>query len=244
MDSKLSTPLEPSDSLQHFYGVCERLGPGMWEEPLNVLSNFAFIFVAYRLYKYYHKHPDLEERWILDIHFLTFLIFIIGGASIVFHAYPTITTELFDAVPIFLFINAFFFSVLFRIGKCNLFQATICYIAFAGFTHMFISYFPRALNDSIGYLSTMVALGMIAVYLHLKARPSSQYFLMAALVGVASLFFRSIDNAVCDILPIGTHFMWHILNALLIFIVMKQLIRNVNREARLKRLGLIDKLEH
>lgn len=227
------------DSIQHIYGLCERGHSGLWQEPLNVFSNLLFMYVAYKIYAYYSKHPDINGKRVWDIHAMTFLVFAIGAFSSIFHMYPTIHTELMDIVPIVLFINLFFFSVLFRIGKCNIFQAFICYVAFLGFTHMLVSMFPRGLNDSIGYLSSMGSLIMIAIYLHLKARPSSQHFLVAALIGVCSLFFRSVDNAVCEQFPMGTHFLWHTLNAILIYIVMKQIIRNVNREARLKRLGLL-----
>ena len=228
-----------ADSIQHFYGVCERTGNGLWQEPLNVFSNILFFYVAYKVYAYYKDHPDIVGKRVWDIHAMTILVVIIGAMSINFHMNPTLYNEMMDIVPIVLFINLFFFSVLFRIGKCNLFEVFICYVAFLGFTHMLVSLFPRGLNDSIGYLSSMGSLIMIAVYLHLKARPSSQHFLVAALIGVCSLFFRSVDNAVCDQFPMGTHFLWHSLNALLIFIVMKQIIRNVNREARLQRLGVI-----
>jgi hypothetical protein len=93
------------------------------------------------------------------------------------------------------------------------------------------------MNDSIGYLSSMIALIAIAVHLHLRARPSSQYFMLAALIGVMSLFFRVVDREVCDVFPFGTHFLWHSCNATLLYILLKQIIRNVNRDARLKQLA-------
>ena len=37
-------------------------------EPVNVVST----------YRYYHRHEDLQRRWIWDIHALTFITFIIG----------------------------------------------------------------------------------------------------------------------------------------------------------------------
>jgi hypothetical protein len=33
---------------------------------------------------------------------------------------------------------------------------------------------------------------------------------------VVSLAFRSLDGALCDALPFGTHFLWHLLNALML----------------------------
>ncbi|MCI5049979.1 MAG: ceramidase [Rickettsiales bacterium] len=231
---------ETTDLLQHVYGVCERTTPYWYGEPLNTLSNLLFMLVAVIIYKHYHKHPDLKDRKILDIHAMTFLIFAIGIFSSIFHMNPNPLTELMDIVPIVLFINIFFFSITVRIGKTNAFQTVVCYVAFLGFTHILISQFPNAMNDSISYLSSMTALVAIAIYLHMKRRPSSHQFLLGALVGIISLFFRAIDNAVCEQIPFGTHFMWHSMNALLLYILMKQVIRNVNREARLQRMGIHD----
>ncbi len=202
-----------------------------------MLSNLAFLYVAVAIYRYYSTNEDVMRRSIWDIKIMTFLIFIIGVNSIVFHIYPTQLTELIDTVPIVMFIMIYFVSVIFRIGKCTKFQAGVCLVAFVGFSHMLVSQFPRAMNDSIGYLSSMIALIVIAVYLHIRARPSSQYFMLASLIGVVSLFCRVIDKEVCSVWPFGTHFLWHLCNASLLYILMKQVIRNVNREARLKQLA-------
>ena len=220
-----------------WYGVCERGGLGMMAEPLNVISSIAFMFVSVGIYRYYHGHEDLERKWIWDIHALTFLTFIIGMNSVIFHTYPTPLTEMMDTIPIVMFIILYFWSVLFRIGRCTPFQAVVCFVAFVGFSHILVAQFPHSLNDSIGYLSSMIALIVIAVHLHLKARPSSQHFMLAAIVGVCSLFCRAIDRDICPQFPFGTHFFWHILNATLLYLLLKQIIRNVNRDARLKRLA-------
>lgn len=219
----------------HYYGICERHSDGMWGEPFNAFTNLAFIGVALALFRYYRKNPDLHGFRVYDIHVLTFLIFCIGVCSTIFHMFPSKTTEIIDIVPIVLFINLFFISTVVRITRCKWMETLVCYIAFVGFTHMLVTHFPNALNDSIGYLSTMSALCVIAFYLNVKRRFTARAFLVAALLGVVSLFFRSIDNAVCDKIPFGTHFIWHMLNATLIYILMMQLIRNVNRRARMLR---------
>ena len=229
--------MENTAPLTHWYGICERSAEGVMGEPLNVLSSFAFMAVAISIYRYYKKEEDVQGRWVWDILALIFITFIIGVNSILFHAFPSRTTELMDTIAIVFFIILYFWSVLFRIGRCNLFQATVAFVAFVGFSHIFVHQFPNALNDSIGYLSSMIALIMIAVHLHLKARPSSQHFMLAAIIGVCSLFCRAIDREVCDMLPIGTHFLWHTLNATLLYILLKQVSRNVNREARLRRMA-------
>lgn len=222
-------------SIVHYYGLCERTEPGFWGEPFNAFTSLGFLIVAAELFRYYKNHSDIRGRWVWDLHILSVLIVAIGIGSFLFHTMPSYQTELMDILPIIAFINIYFFSALFRVTETTRFEAAVAYIAFAGFTHICVSQFPRAMNDSIGYLSTMTALIMIALYLNMKRRPAARAFLVAAITGVVSLFFRSIDNAVCDIIPIGTHFLWHLFNALLVYMLMRQLIRNVNRAARLKR---------
>jgi hypothetical protein len=36
-----------------------------------------------------------------------------------------------------------------------------------------------------------------------------------------SLFFRSIDNAICESVPLGTHFLWHLLNGLVLYLLLR-----------------------
>ena len=222
--------------LAHAYGVCERTAPGLFEEPFNLLSSLGFFAVAIALYRFYSREcAGMKDKWVWDVYALKFLVVMIGLGSVSFHSFPSVVTELMDMIPIVIFILVFFFSVLFRIGKTNLFQASVCFMAFAGSTHMLLSMFPNALNDSIGYLSSMAALIMVAIYLNSKRRPSAHAFLTASLVGVVSLFFRGVDNAVCEEFQIGTHFLWHSCNAWLLWILVRQVIRNVNREARIAR---------
>ena len=48
------------------------------------------------------------------------------------------------------------------------------------------------------------------------APATARGLLAAAALLCVSLTFRSIDGPLCGALPIGTHFLWHLLNALLL----------------------------
>lgn len=224
--------------LQHFYGVCERTSmDNIFAEPLNVLSSFLFFITAFVIFRECKQNKEISSKWIIDIYVLTGLIFFIGIGSSVFHMVPNYYTELMDIIFIIAFINLFFLSVLKRIAYLKWFQVVVAFLAFLGTTNFIVSKFPHALNDSIGYLSSMLALCFVAVYLKIRRRPSAKYYAYAALIGVISLTFRVIDNKVCNHLSIGTHFLWHSLNALLIYIIMKMLIRSVNRRARMLKMA-------
>lgn len=234
----LTPPPDVLDTpLAHYYGVCERKSLDLLAEPINLFTSFLFFLVAIVLYRYYSTHHEIKAEKIADVKILTIMIVLIGIGSSVFHASPSYYTELADITFIVLFIIIYFFSMLRRVIKANIFVSIICFLAFIGVTHIVTSMFPNALNDSIAYITTMGALAVFALYLNLLNRAAARGFLTAALVGCISLFFRVIDNEICEEIDYGSHFMWHSLNALLIYILMMQLVRNVNRRARMLRMA-------
>ena len=222
--------------LVHLYGVCERRDLSLLAEPANVISSFLLLIVAMALFKSYFYNKEVRQKPIPDIHILTACVFFIGVASMTFHMVPSYYTELADIIFIVFFIIVYFTSVLVRVTGLNWFQVVVALIAFFSVTKLLVSNFPNAMNDSIAYLSSMGALIFTAIYLNIKRRYSARSYLLAAVIGCVSLFFRVIDNEICEYFSIGTHFMWHSLNSILIYIIMMQLIRNVNRRARMLRM--------
>src|SRR3546814_1433915 len=74
-------------------------------------------------------------------------------------------------------------------------------------------------------------LAMLAVggFLHFGRRhPAGPRILVAAGVFTLSLAFRMADLPLCAALPSGTHFLWHVLNA----VVLYSLTRTMMREGR------------
>ena len=50
---------------------------------------------------------------------------------------------------------------------------------------------------------------------------------VAAAILAVSISVRSLDLAVCETLPIGTHFLWHLLNAVMFVVVLETYRRPV-----------------
>jgi len=224
--------------LVHFYGVCERRAPDeLFAEPLNVLTSIGFFIAALLSYIHCKRHPEVKGENKLDIYIIIFFVALIGVASVTFHMAPSKYTELFDIISIVTFIHIYFFSFLVRVAKLKIFQMIIVYLAFSGTTHMLVSQFPNAMNDSIAYLSSIIAIIFMSFYMNSKRWAASTQLYIASIIGMASLFFRSIDNFVCDQIPTGTHFIWHLFNAILIYLLVKQLVRSINRRARMLRLA-------
>src|SRR6266853_394735 len=86
---------------------------------------------------------------------------------------------------------------------------------------------PRALNGSVGYLPALVALIVVARAAHGQMRRGLE---LAAMIFTVSLALRTIDLAACDTFPLGTHFSWHLLNAVVLYVLLRTAIKEAGAE--------------
>jgi hypothetical protein len=80
---------------------------------------------------------------------------------------------------------------------------------------------PDFLNGSVFYLPSWTALVAITLWLVGRRHPSRGLFAGATTLFLVSLGFRTADMAVCAVWPLGTHFLWHLLNALLLWLLVR-----------------------
>ncbi|MGU3362101.1 ceramidase domain-containing protein [Methylobacterium sp. M6A4_1b] len=211
--------------LTPIYAYCERSDPGFWAEPVNALSNGAFL-VAAGLAAWRVRRAGTGDVPAL---LLSALVAVVGLGSFLFHTLAVQWSLLADVIPIALFIDAYFLLAMRRFFGLGLMAALAATLGFAAFN---IGLEPaldgltgrsmEALtNGSIGYAPAILALaGVAAGLLASQGRPLGPVRREAgrALLGVAALFavslaFRTLDRAVCPAWPLGTHALWHVLNA-------------------------------
>ena len=82
---------------------CERLGPGLWAEPLNAVSNVAFIIAALWAARAAHRRSSANRRSGSSIA----LVFVIGLGSLAFHTFANRWSAMADVLPITLFIYGY-----------------------------------------------------------------------------------------------------------------------------------------
>ena len=75
------------------------------------------------------------------------------------------------------------------------------------------------LNGSLAYVPAWILL-VIAAWLHPKSIVR-MHLIFAGLLFPVSLGFRSMDLLVCDTLPMGTHFLWHLCNAIVLYWIVR-----------------------
>lgn len=214
---------------------CERTAPGLWGEPFNATSNVAFLIASGLL------------LWLLagqrravpvSVRLLPVLLAVVGVCSLSFHTFANRPTELLDTVAILVFILSG--VVILAHWMWNLpwrwaWLAAPVYVAFAfGLNAALVAIGGEQLTLA-GYVPALVGLLLIGVAVRATAPADARRFggwlALTAAVFAVSVTMRTLDQPVCDTLPIGTHFMWHCLNATVLFLVSYTVIRRWQEKA-------------
>ncbi|MPZ58525.1 MAG: hypothetical protein GEU91_18935 [Rhizobiales bacterium] len=197
---------------------CERTDPSFWAEPVNALSNAAFLLAAYVAYVHWHRRGDDVAALLLII-----VTALVGLGSFAFHTLATRGAVLLDVIPIALFIHGYLYVALRRFVGLGIVLSLAIVVAFFSVTQGLTAMLPRGLlNSSVGYLPALTA--MLTVGWIVRAKAAGRTILWAAAMFAVSLTFRTIDLWVCAGLPLGTHALWHILNAVVLYLLLQALI--------------------
>ena len=189
---------------------CERLGPGLLAEPLNALSNLAFLYAALTIWR------TTGHR--LDVRLLATLLAAIGLGSTLFHTFASPLTQLCDVIPIALFQLLFLHLYLRRVVAVGPLATSACLLLYV-LALAVASRTGMVLNGSLAYGPAALALLTLGVmHYRLRARYEVLY---AALLFVLSLAARSVDLMLSPQWPLGTHFFWHLMNAALLAILLR-----------------------
>jgi hypothetical protein len=210
---------------------CERLGsPAFWAEPLNALTNAAFLVAALLgALAFLRQNP---RDWALAL--LAGIVAAIGIGSFLFHTIPNRITVMLDVLPIQAFILLYLGLALRRfvgLGRLVAIAGPILFlVASSGFVSLVGS---RALGGGAGYVPALVALfgvgGLVLARAdgHEPMRRAGQLLLLAGLVFLVSLTLRTLDRPLCGPIPFGLHFLWHLMNATVLGLLISAMARRV-----------------
>ena len=198
---------------------CERLGPGLLAEPLNAVSNISFLLAAWAAWVLAKRTGTLSA----GVRVLIAIAASVGIGSILWHTYPTSLTLILDSVPILIFLIWYIWLYARNVIGMRAMFAVASVAAFLAGTFLVIPY-SDVLHGAFVYVPGLIVTLVLGVFHATERRVASFILLAAAGVYLAALFFRTIDNEVCPVLPIGTHFLWHILIGLVTYLAMRSLI--------------------
>jgi Ceramidase len=194
---------------------CERTDAAFWSEPANAVSNVAFLIAGVAAFLRWRRG---DRDWPALV--LIGVVTAVGIGSFAFHTVATRGAVLADVIPIAVFIYGYLLLALRRFLHLPCIAAGAIVVAYAAAAQGLSALAPpRFLNGSVGYLPALAAL--IAVAAVAKAKGVRRALALAALVFAISLVLRTADLALCPAFPLGTHFAWHILNAVVLYILLR-----------------------
>lgn len=225
------------------FAYCERGGSGeFWAEPLNALTNGAFLLAAVAAAVHLLGRRDEGVRWAEWA--LTGILVVIGVGSFLFHTYATRWASVADTAPIGIFmlgylcyalrayLNLPWLVVALALG---IFVAAMRYVSDMpcdpGLLPVTEAAGRPCLNGSLGYLPALAALLAVGLVLVGSGQPAGPLVLTAGAIFAVSLVFRSIDFEVCAMTELlgrnrGTHAIWHMLNASVLYLLLLAAIRH------------------
>lgn len=213
---------------------CERMDASFWAEPINAVSNLSFIVAAlWAAYAAQKAGVSAVMVWVLIA-----LAFLIGTGSFLFHTFANTWSALADVTPIWTFVALYILVAISIIGGVTpgkVVIGAVIVVALVVIVRLTLNDDPAApqppsrFNGSEQYAPALIAMLILTTMAMIRRTPIRYWFVGATLAFIVSLTFRTIDMAWCDHWHHGTHFMWHLLNGLVIGLLLQALIRNSQR---------------
>lgn len=213
-----------------FPQYCEQaLETGVFE-PINTLTNLFFMAAGALMLYRLKKHNRLDAKGI----YLSALLIIIGIGSFAWHFYRIRATLIADSAPIALFVLSFLYFYLKKMAA-KTWHILALFIGFFVYTIVLgrlISDFAEQLylgNGGMGYTIAISYFFWLQIYTARHAAGLLRPALISGLLFLLSIFFRQVDAFVCESIPFGTHFLWHTLNAVVLYLFIELLYRPLDK---------------
>jgi hypothetical protein len=215
---------------------CERTDGSFWSEPLNAVSNVSFLIAAIVAWIQIRRVSRLTGQPAGELSALPLMILFIFVGSSLFHTTATRWGLALDSGSIGVYM-VYFIALWPRLyWDLPWRRAWLGAPIFLAFTAL-VSVTLRGLPGM--YLAALLGLLVLAGFLLFSRIPERRahwkWYLGAALVFAVSLTARTLDGPLCGRLPIGTHYIWHTLNGVVLYLVTYAAVirwREVRQRAR------------
>jgi hypothetical protein len=201
----MTTMFDPIDA------YCERVSAAYWAEPVNALTNLAFLVAAVVMWRRTAGLPLGRA--------LSAVLAAIGLGSWLFHTHANGLTAALDVTPILGFILIYVFAAtrdFLGLSRWWAVGAVLAFVPYAGLMVPVFAALMPVLGSSAGYAPVPLLILAYAGLLWRRSPATARGMVVGAAILVASLTFRTLDGPLCDVVPFGTHFLWHLLNALML----------------------------
>lgn len=193
-------------------GYCERIDPSFWAEPVNAVTNAAFLIAAFIMWR------RVRGQGLPLAMTLVIILTVIGVGSFLFHTFATLWAGVADVLPILVYILVYIYlanRAYWGLKPLPALGITALFFPYAALTTpLFVRMGIE--GGSAGYAPVPLLILIYALLLRNRLPEVSKGLAAGAGILVLSLTFRTVDMSACSDFPLGTHFLWHILNAVML----------------------------
>lgn len=193
-------------------GYCERVDPSYWAEPINAVTNAAFVLAAWVMWR------RVQGQGLALAETMCGLLALIGLGSFLFHTHAQVWAAIADVLPIVGFSLLYIYAANRHFWGWPAWVAGLGALAYLPYTALLTPVFAGLpfFGISSFYWPLPLLILAYAVLLRRRAPATARGLALGAGILSLSLVARSLDMTFCAHLPWGTHFLWHILNALML----------------------------
>jgi hypothetical protein len=172
-------------------------------EPLNTYTSIAPVLFGALALIYLLRHRE-SSRVAYGLAILTILT---GLGSIAWHSLRTDLMLLLDALPGVIYVLTITFFWFYYLGAR--YWGLVVMAVFIAAT-IFLPSEWSFVKPLIGVLVLVaIAIGLVIATWH-RRRSAFKFALPTIIAGIIAVSLRSLDLRICDTIPFGTHFFWHI----------------------------------
>lgn len=204
---------------------CERDTAGWFAEPLNTVSGLAFFISAWQAWRQL-EGARLREQW--DLHLLAGLIGLVGVASMLWHASGIGWLRWFDAAAVAAFVLAYWQVFLVRVSGLGWAGLVVGWLLTGAGLALFYLLLPRLLLGSTLVYAPLLLLLLAGIVMSMRVdRRLARDLFLASILFLLAMVVRAADLLLCEWVIVGTHWLWHLLTAGLLFVLVDGMIRHV-----------------
>lgn len=202
----------------HPYGLyCEHTD-FLIREPINTITNAAFFISALLLWRFWRQQQQVNQQ--SDYSSLTLIVLLvgIGIGSTLWHATQTRWGGFLDVLFIQLFLLFYLGSYFFYAAQWQRWKIFLAVPLFIVGSFYFPQVWPLEFaRSSAVYIPSLLIVSLFAVHQYSHHKKISRYLAIAAAVFTLSVTIRASEKYLCAYVPFGGHFMWHFLNAIVLY---------------------------
>ncbi len=198
------------DWTRHIDAYCERTDPSYWSEPVNAVTNAAFVIAALIMWQ---RCEGLAWGRALAA-----ILGMIGIGSYLFHTHAQPWAAALDVAPILMFSLLYIFLANRDFWGWAWWLAALGAAAYIPYSMALTPVFGAVpfFEISSFYWPLPLLIYAYAILLRHRAPDTARNLAIGASILCLSLAARSVDEPFCTAVPLGTHFLWHILNAIML----------------------------